>query len=116
MLALALAGLTAPAWGQLPGEWTDTWFRVTWGPREHGGVPMIEGHVYNAAPFRVSAVQLRVEGLDAEQQPVGLRFAWALGDIGPGGDTSFVVEAMPAAVHYRITVSSFDVVSVNSAP
>jgi hypothetical protein len=37
---------------------------------------------------------------------------WALGDIDPGGESSFVTEAMPGAVTYRITVIAFDIVSV----
>jgi hypothetical protein len=36
---------------------------------------------------------------------------WALGDIDPGSESSFVAEAMPGAVTYRITVISFDIVS-----
>ena len=41
-----------------------------------------------------------------------MRFAWAIGDIAPGGETSYVVETIAGAVAYRVTVMSFDVVSV----
>jgi len=44
-------------------------------------------------------------------RPVGRTFTWALGDIAAGGDSSFVTEAVPGAVTYRITVVSYDVVS-----
>ena len=57
-------------------------------------------------------VQLQVEGLNADSLPVGRSFVWAVGDIVPGGETSFAAEPMPGAISYRITVSSFDVVSV----
>jgi len=49
-------------------------------------------------------------------QPVGRTFAWALGDIGPGDETSFVVECMRDAATYRIEVNSFDFVSGNQLP
>jgi len=39
---------------------------------------------------------------------------WALGDIGPNGETSVVAETIPGAVTYRITVVSFDLVSVEA--
>jgi len=56
-------------------------------------------------------VRLRVEGLGPDGQPVGRTFGWALGDIGPGGETSFVVESIRGAATYRIAVDSFDTVS-----
>jgi hypothetical protein len=43
---------------------------------------------------------------------VGRAFAWAFGDIVPGGDTSFAFEPMPAASSYWIGVVSYDLVSV----
>jgi len=36
---------------------------------------------------------------------------WAIGDIDPGGETSFVFDALPDAVSYQIAVVSYDVVS-----
>jgi hypothetical protein len=42
--------------------------------------------------------------------------AWALGDIAPGGESSFVAESVPGSVSNRITVVSFAVVSVVQAP
>jgi hypothetical protein len=41
---------------------------------------------------------------------VGRRVVWALGDIESGGESSFVFEAMPGAVTYRMSVTAFDVV------
>jgi hypothetical protein len=86
-------------------------FRVTWAPRTNVLPSSIEGHVYNDSLLRVTDVQLHVEGLDSESRPVGRRFAWAIGDIVPGGETSFVVESIPGATSYRITVYAYDVVS-----
>jgi hypothetical protein len=118
VLGLVVVLLTGAAWGQSRGESANGWFRVSWAPQANGATrtPRIQASVHNDSPYRVTDVRLRVEGLDADSHPVGQRSAWALGDIAPGGDTAFVVESMPGAVTYRITVISFDLVSVGQAP
>jgi hypothetical protein len=87
---------------------------VSWGPEADGKtpIPRIEAAVHNDSPYRVTDVELDVEGFGEDQHSVGQRFVWALGDIDSGGESSFVTEAMPGAVTYRITVISFDIVSV----
>jgi hypothetical protein len=115
-LGVALVLTTAVAWGQSRDRPASDSFRVTWQPRATGVLPTIEGHVYNASSVWVTDVRLQVEGLDAEGHVVGRRFAWALGDIVPGGESSFVVDTVGGAAGYRITVVSFAVVSVIQAP
>lgn len=66
-----------------------------------------EASVRNDLPYRVTDVQLEVEGLSADEHSVGRRVVWALGDIEPGGESSFVTEAMPGAVTYR-SITAFD--------
>jgi hypothetical protein len=107
--ALALVALASPAWGADLGEW----FRVSWRPAPEGKTPTprIEASVRNDSPYRVTDVQLEVEGLNTDEQSVGRRVVWALGDIESGGESSFVMEAMPGAVTYRMSVTAFDVVS-----
>ena len=108
-LALALMLPTTVAWGgDRPAN--DS-FRVSWEPEPDPVASRIEGRVHNDSLYRVTDVRLQIEGLDADGQPVGRTFAWALGDISPGGETSFVVEGMHGAVTYRMAVYSFDVVS-----
>jgi hypothetical protein len=110
-LGLMLVSLTTPVWGQNREQPANGWFRVSWQPRLDTLSSTIEGRVYNDSPFRVTDVRLKVEGLNGDSRPVGQRFTWAYGDIVPGGQTAFLVEAMPRAVTYRVTVSSFDLVS-----
>ncbi len=113
--ALGLALLTMPAWGQAgqTGEQAaQRWFRVSWAPPTEGVVSSIKGSVFNDSPYRVTDVRLQVEGLDPDRQPVGQTLVWAFGDIAPGGETSFVAEPVPGAVSYRITVVSYDLVSL----
>lgn len=106
---LALGLLTTAAWAQDPPA--NGSFRVSWEPRAAGVVPTIEGRVHNDSAYRVTNVRLQIEGLDADDRLVGRAVAWALGDIMPGGETTFVVETVAGAVTYRIAVQSFDVVS-----
>ena len=59
-LGLVLVVLTSPARGQ---SW-DSWFRVSWGPEANGKTPTarIEASVHNDSPYRVTDVELAVEG------------------------------------------------------
>jgi hypothetical protein len=114
-IGLGLVLLTMPAWGQTgqTGEAVaQHWFRVSWAPPTDGVVSSIKGSVFNDSPYRVTDVRLQIEGLDPDRQPVGRTLAWAMGDIAPGGETFFVAEPVPGAVGYRITVVSYDLVSL----
>ena len=115
-LTLALMLPTTVAWGQDRDRPANDSFHVSWEPETGPVTSRIEGRVHNDSRFRVTDVRLQVEGLNADGQPVGRTFAWALGDIGPGGETSFVVEGVRGAVTYRIAVDSFDVVSRGETP
>ncbi len=117
-LGLVLVSLTTTVWAQSRDVSTNGWFRVSWATHANGATrtPRIETSVHNDSPYRVTDVRLRVEGLDADNHPVGERSVWAFGDIVPGGETGCVVESMLGAVTYRITVISFDLVSFGQAP
>jgi hypothetical protein len=115
-VALGLVLLTTTAWGQAgqAGEqFAQTgWFRVSWAPPTEGVVSSIKGSVFNDSLYRVTDVHLQVEGLGPDGRSVGRTLVWAFGDVAPRGETSFVAEPLPGAVSYRITVVSFDLVSV----
>ena|SRR3989442_9593019 len=103
------------AWGQDQRTAADA-FRVSLQPKTDLVAAPMEGRLHNDSGFRVTNVRLQIDGLDAEGRAVDRRFTWAFGDIAPGGETSFLFEAMPGAVSYRIAVDSFDVVSVPGRP
>jgi hypothetical protein len=115
-LGIALLMVSAGARAQDRGESAREQFQVTWAPRRAGVVPTIEGRVHNGTAVSVTDVRVQVDGIDDGGRLVGRRVAWALGDIDPGGDSSFVVETVPGAVTYHMSVVSFDVVSVVEAP
>jgi hypothetical protein len=115
---LVLTLVATAAWGQTttPGdEGAQRWFRVSWAPPADGA-GTIKGSVFNDSQYRVTDVRLQIEGLDADHHLVGRRLAWAIGDIPAAGETFFVVEPLPGAVDYRITIVSWDLVSLDRAP
>jgi hypothetical protein len=114
-LGIALMLVATAAWGQDQRPAADV-FRVSLQPETDPVASRMEGRIHNDSGFRVTNVRLHVEGVDASGQPVGRRFTWAFGDIAPGGETSFILEAMPGAVSYRIAVDAFDVVSAPGRP
>jgi len=65
-LVLALVVLAAPAWGAD----LDRWFHVSWGPAPHSNTPKprIQASVRNDSPYRVTDVQLEVEGLTPDER------------------------------------------------
>ena len=114
-IVLALLSLATTAWGAEPRPPADA-FRVTWRSQADPVLSRVRGNVRNNSGFRVTNVHLQVDGLDAGGRSVGRRFTWAIGDLAPGGETSFVFEPIPGAVSYTIMVDSFDVVSATQAP
>jgi hypothetical protein len=108
--------LSVSAWAQSPDQPTTSSFRVSWHPSTGAPIPTIEGQVANPSTAWVTDVRLRVEGLDAAGQAVGTTFTSTLGDILPGGEAPFLVEPVPGAVDYRISVASFYVVSLSQPP
>ena len=117
--ALVLTLVATAAWGQTTptGEaGAQHWFRVSWMPPADSAAATIKGSIFNDSQYRVTNVRLQIEGLDADRHLVGRRLAWAIGDIPAAGDTFFAAEAVPGAVNYRITVVSWDLVSLDRAP
>lgn len=92
-------------------------FRASLAPPPDGGArSRISGDVVNDSPYRVTNVRLEIEGLNTDNGSVGRTFAWAVGDIVPGGSTYFMTEPIPGSSSYRVTVVSWDLVSRPEAP
>jgi hypothetical protein len=108
---LVLTLLATVAWGQSAGPGSERWFRVSWAPAAAGPLTTIKGSIVNDSPYRVTDVRLEIEGLDADRRPVGRELAWAIGDIAPGGETTFAAAPLPGAVSYQIRVVSYDLIS-----
>lgn len=83
-------------------------FRVTWQRRAYSVAGGFEGRVQNESAFRVTAVRLRIEGVDEGGNAVGETSTWVFGSIPARGQGHFVFPAIPRAVTYRVTVAGFD--------
>jgi hypothetical protein len=114
-VALALLLLATTGWSQESRPAAHA-FHVTWPPQTDRVLSRIRGNVRNNSGFRVTNVRLQIDGLDAEGRAVDRRFTWAIGDLVPGGETSFLFEPIPGAARYSIVVASFDIVSAPQAP
>lgn len=117
--ALVLTLAATAAWGQTAPTieaGSQHWFRVSWMPPADSAAATIKGSIFNDSQYRVTNVHLQIEGLDADRHLVGRRLAWAIGDIPAAGDTFFAAETVPGAVNYRVTVVSWDLVSLDRAP
>ena len=114
-VALALLLLATTGWSQESRPAAHA-FHVTWPPQTDRVLSRIRGNVRNNSGFRVTNVRLQIDGLDAGGRSVERHFPWAIGDLVPGGETSFLFEPIPGAVSYTVIVASFDVVSAPQAP
>jgi hypothetical protein len=111
VLAVILLGTTAEAQNLAqPGPA----FHVELVPRL-GGVPAVEGFVYNEGLRWLSDIRLRVEVLDADGSAVEEASGWVGGDLAPRGRGYFVVAVKRGGAAYRVSVLSFDVVSEGGA-
>jgi hypothetical protein len=121
VIALGLALLTQLALLSTAGsarsddELSARWFRVSLPPSPEGGKSRISGEVRSQAPYRVTNVRIEIEGLNADNGPAGRTFAWAVGDLPPGGATFFAVQPIRGSVSYRGGVMPGDLVSFGEA-
>ena len=73
--------------------------------------PRLEGYVTNHSLYTLQNVRLHVAVLDAAETTVGEASGWVFGNLFPGGRTYFVVSIPRVGATYRVTVTSWDVVS-----
>jgi len=73
--------------------------------------PRLEGYVTNRSLYTLQNVRLHVAILDAAETTVGEASGWAFGNLFPGGRTYFVVSIPRVGASYRVTVTSWDLVS-----
>jgi hypothetical protein len=79
-------------------------FEETDGPR---GLA-VEGYVYNALPWRITNVRLRVDSIDENGTVVASAWGWSLGDVVAGSRGYFYVPVAAKAAAYRASVQGFN--------
>jgi hypothetical protein len=68
----------------------------------------VEGYLYNALPWRITNVRLRIDSVDAAGTVVASATGWVLGDVAAGGRGYFHVPVSAQALTYRPSVQTFD--------
>jgi hypothetical protein len=68
----------------------------------------VEGYLYNALPWRITNVRLRIDSVDADGTLVASASGWVLGDVAAGGRGYFHVPVSAQAATYRPSVQRFD--------
>ena len=107
VLGLATAsGQAAQLLFPLVGDW-DQYFRVDAESTARDGRAIVSGRVWNVSSWRADRIQLLVEGLDANGQPVIQRVVWLGTDLSSGMHAVFEVP-VPTAASYRVSVFAFD--------
>jgi len=74
----------------------------------------VEGYVYNALPWRITNVRLRVDSIDGNGTLVASASGWVLGDVPAGGRGYFYVPVSAQAATYRATVHAFNKVTLEA--
>jgi hypothetical protein len=68
----------------------------------------VEGYLYNALPWRITNVRLRIDSVDAAGTVVASASGWVLGDVAASGRGYFYVPVSAQAATYRPSVQTFD--------
>jgi len=81
--------------------------------QSHRGLA-VEGYVYNALPWRITNVRLRVDSIDENGTLVASASGWTPRDVIAGGRGYFYVPASVHAATYRPRVQTFDKVTLEA--
>ena len=74
----------------------------------------VEGYLYNALPWRITNVRLRIDSVDAAGTVVASAPGWVLGDVAVNGRGYFYVPVSAQAATYRPSVQTFDKVMLEA--
>jgi hypothetical protein len=105
MLVMVGAGAAQPL-SPLVVDW-EQYFRVESRSVSRADGSVVTGTLWNTATWGAKRIQLLVESLDGNGQPVHQRVVWLGVDLTAGSHASFEVP-MPAAASYRVRVFAFD--------
>ena len=76
----------------------------------------VEGYLFNALPWRITNVRVRVDSVDPAGTVVASASGWVLGDVPAGGRGYFYVPISAKAATYRPSVQRFDKVTLEVPP
>ena len=97
----------------LVAEW-DQYFSVHSRPVMRAGRSVGSGTVWNVSGWGARRIQLLVEGLDDNGQPVSQRLVWLGADL-PAGAHAYFEAPLPSSTSYRVRVFAFNL-ETNAGP
>ena len=112
-LTLGPSGAFAADSGQNAGVGGDGRFPMEWEAEGAvGSEPVLRGDVENRSDLRVGDVRLRIETLDGDGKVIGHASGWVSGDVPARGRAYFLVPITVPGAAYRVSVESYDPISV----
>jgi hypothetical protein len=106
-LLLVIVGIgTAQPLSPLVAEW-DQYFSVHFRPEMRDGRSVSSGTIWNVSGWGARRIQLLVEALDDNAQPVNQRLVWLGADL-PAGAHAYFETPLTSSGPYRIRVFAFN--------
>ena len=112
MLVTVSTGAAQPL-APLVAGW-DQYFSVHSRPAMRDGRSVGSGTIWNVSGWGARRIQLLVEGLDDNGQPVSQRLVWLGADL-PAGAHAYFEAPLPASTSYRVRVFAFNL-ETNAGP
>jgi len=106
LMLLTVSAGAAPPLAPLVAEW-DQYFSVHSRPVMRDGRSVGSGTVWNVSGWGARRIQLLVEGLDENGQPVSQRVVWLGADL-PAGAHAYFEAPLPSSASYRVRVFAFN--------
>jgi hypothetical protein len=76
--------------------------------------PAVEGYLYNGLVWRITNVRLGIDTLDSTGRVTSQAHGWVMGDVAPDSRAYFFVPIAAYGATYRVTVESFDRISIEA--
>jgi hypothetical protein len=118
VLVPLVAGAAAPA--PTPSAATTTampgaeehWFKLDWSVVPHGPTARrIDGYVYNSYGRPADTMRILAQGYNQAGALIAQKLTWVMQVVPPSSRASFIVDDLPPADHYKVSVWSFDFMS-----
>src|SRR6266446_5563583 len=93
------------------------WFKLDWSTeREPGGGTRIRGYITNEYGEAAEPLRLLGQALDKSGAVIGQQIAWVPEGVGGYERAYFEISRLPAADHYRVSVSDYSFLQAEADP
>jgi hypothetical protein len=92
----------------MPGA-EEHWFKLDWSVAPHGaGARRIDGYVYNSYGRPADNMRILSQAYDQSGALIAQKLTWVMQLVPPSSRAYFIVDDLPPADRYRVSVWSFD--------